>query len=121
MECFVCGKEFDPTENSEIRSHRDKSVDMYCPHCGAHYIASEYTGVKLMNPKTAEANVAKRHAQVSRQSPTYYEINNIIALAKADDTVKKELLDAVSEEFWDDLESQFREYYASQGMLRRNY
>ena len=48
----------------------------------------------------------------------FYEINNIIALAKADDSVKQIVIDEMLKEFWDDFASVFYKYYSEQGVLR---
>jgi len=46
------------------------------------------------------------------------EINNILALAKADNDVKKVLLSEVLNEFWDDLQQEFYDFFGSQGLIK---
>jgi len=48
----------------------------------------------------------------------YAEINNIIALAKADDDVKNILLSEMLTEFWNDFQQQFYDYFGSQGIIK---
>jgi len=47
----------------------------------------------------------------------FIEINNIIALAKADDEIKEIVMDEMLKEFWDDFAQIFYKYYAEQGVI----
>ena len=46
------------------------------------------------------------------------EIEGLIGLAKADNTVKNILLDAIVDTFGDELEQRWYEYFSEQGILR---
>jgi len=56
--------------------------------------------------------------ELEQMSNEYAEINNIIALAKADNGIKILLLSEILKEFSDELQQHFYDYFGSQGMIR---
>lgn len=56
--------------------------------------------------------------EIQAIQPEIHEINNIIALAKADNEIKKILLHMLTMEFFDELENQFYTLFREQGIIR---
>jgi len=62
--------------------------------------------------------VTIKMTDIDTLSGEFIEINNIIALAKADDGIKRLLLDEIIKEFGDELQLIFYEYFGAQGLIK---